>query len=213
MGALTREGFVYMSVNWLDTSDDTVAMERAHQFWAELKSDVDTNMFWYDRIKKLRNQPSDRLNEALANLPLPAAFRDAATALRVMVREKRKLGKTYEEDISFLYWLAAVESFMLAYAERLKEPGFNVMESAPGKLVGSLPFTYSELGYHKLSLLNKTDCKWIVEAWGEPDSHKTLNEMYQQIWNKYENKLIKDREKSNKNVRQAIKDISRHRQQ
>ena len=60
----------------------------------------------------------------------------------------------------------------------------------PGKLLKSLPFTYSELGYKKLELLNKTDCKWLVEAWGEAQIHSTLNQLHKNVWDEYENKLI-----------------------
>ena len=60
---------------------------------------------------------------------------------------------------------------MLDYAFRLKEPGFNVTEAVPGRQVCKLPFTYNDLGYRELTLLKKTDWKWLVEIWGEPKSH------------------------------------------
>ena len=111
---------------------------------------------------------------ALDHLPLPAAFRNAAVSTRALIRMVKKIQETSERELTLLYWLAAIRSFMLDYAPRLKEPGFNVVESIPGRYLCSLPYTYSELGYRELSLLNKTDVKWLTEAWGEPISHTTL---------------------------------------
>ena len=84
---------------------------------------------------------------------------------------------------------------MLDYAPRLKEPGFNVVESVPGLYLWTLPYTYSELGYRDLTLLNKTDVKWVVEAWGEPDCHTTLNALHRPVWEEYESRLIARRKK------------------
>ena len=82
---------------------------------------------------------------------------------------------------------------MLDYAPRLREPGFNVIESMPAKRIKSLPFSYNELGYQKLDLLNKTDCKWLIETWKEPQSHTTLYELHKSVWDEFENKLIEKR--------------------
>ncbi len=85
-----------------------------------------------------------------------------------------------------MYWLAAIESFGLPYSEHLRQPGFNVLQSIPGQVIRSLPFTYAELGYKELSLLNKTDVKWCVTLWGEPETHTTLNRLHAAVWHEYE---------------------------
>jgi hypothetical protein len=92
-----------------------------------------------------------------------------------------------------LYELAAYESMMLEYAPRLQQPGYNVMESIPGKLITGLEFSYNTLGYQELRLLNKTDIKWFVESWGEPSHHSTLNAMHKLTWDRFEDSLIKRR--------------------
>jgi hypothetical protein len=68
----------------------------------------------------------------------------------------------------------------------LRQPGFNVLQSVPGQIFKSLPFTYAELGYKNLDLLNKTDVKRIVACWGEPLIHTTLNSIHASTWHKYE---------------------------
>ncbi|MEO9886327.1 MAG: hypothetical protein ABJR05_12680 [Balneola sp.] len=183
-----------MSKNrWLETKNDQESKFLSTQFWKALKDDLDAGDFWSDRIKKYRDEPKKRLNEALDHLPLPAAFREAAISIRALIRERRKSNESYEEELTFLYWLAALHSFMIPFAKDLNEPGYNVMESIPGKKLKSLPFDYKSLGYKKLELLNKTDCKWIKEQWREPKNHSTLNEMHRELWNEYERKLIAKR--------------------
>lgn len=182
-----------MVQEWIDTQRDDEARERASAFWVQVRKDMHAEKFWADEIKKYRDDPVGRLRLAMANLPLPAGFAQAAVAVRALIRAKRKASQPSEEDLSLLYWLAAVRSFMLEYAPRLKEPGFNVVEAIPGARVRSLPYDYSRLGYRELSLLNKTDVKWLVEAWGEPSSHSTLNDLHKDLWNEYEAKLINRR--------------------
>jgi hypothetical protein len=182
-----------MTKRWIDTGTEAESETHSVEFWDAQRNDPEADEFWADRIKKYRREPLKRLSIALENLPLPGAFREAAVAIRTIISEKRKNKKNYEEDLNFLYWLAAVRSFMLDYAPKLNEPGFNVIESIPGKRIKSLPFSYNELGYKKLELLNKTDCKWLVELWGEPQSHSTLNDLHADVWDEYERKLIRKR--------------------
>lgn len=157
-----------------------------------MREDIDAGEFWADRIKQYRTDARARLELALQSLPLPGAFREAAIALRAIIRTKRKNKQTYEEELAFLYWLAAIESFSVPYSEKLREPGFNITESVPGAVLQNLPFEYRFLGYEYLAL-NATDKKWIVETWGEPERHSTLRELHRSVWDSYEDKLLKSR--------------------
>jgi hypothetical protein len=51
--------------------------------------------------------------------------------------------------------------------------------------------SYDTLGYRDLRLLNKTDAKWLVEAWGEPTRHSTLNATHKAVWDRFEDALMK----------------------
>lgn len=102
-----------------------------------MREDLENGCFWADEIKKLRSQPDERLKMAINALPLPGAFRESSIALRALIREKRKSNEDCERELTFLYGLAALNSFMLPYSERLHEPGFNVFEGiVRGKLTG-----------------------------------------------------------------------------
>lgn len=179
---------------WLDTETDGEAASHATDFWAAMRAGLDAGDFWADRIKGYRDQPGKRLQMAMENLPLPAAFREGAISLRAMIRSRRKAGLAWNSELGLLYWLAAIESFALPYADKLQEPGFNVIESIPGKQIRSLRIDYRQLGYKNLSLLNPTDKRWLVEAWGEPQAHSTLNDLHRQLWDEYEQKLIVERQ-------------------
>nr|BAJ06840.1 putative uncharacterized protein [uncultured bacterium] len=193
-----------MTDKWHKTENDTEAEEFTSDFWTRHREELQAGEFWADRIKSLRGEPVKRLKLALENLPLPASFREAAIATRALIKEKRKNNQNYEEELALLYWLAAINSFSVPYSEVLQEPGYNVIESIPGKKLKELPFTYQELGYEQLELLNKIDTKWLIEAWGNPKAHSTLHKIHNNVWSEYEQKLKSKRNKREKEFIQSI---------
>ena len=176
-------------MSWIDTETNVQTNSSSREFWSKLKNDLDSEIFWADKIKKLKGEPIKRLTMAIDNLPLPAAFREAIIALRTIIRQKRKDKQAYNDELALLYWFAAIDSFSIPYSSYLQQPGYNVIESIPGKVIKTLPLSYFELGYEKLDLLNKTDIKWCIEMWGEPQRHTTLHEIHKHIWQKYEKEL------------------------
>lgn len=160
-----------------------------------MSASVQNGTFWADRIKTQRGDPRARLATALENLPLPAAFREGCVAARMLIRKFGIQTAEGQEMLKLLYWLAAVESFMLDYAPVLQQPGFNVMESIPGSVMRELPFTFDQLGYDRLPLLNKTDKKWLVDAHGPPSAHRTLNDLHRSLWDRFEGVLAAKRKR------------------
>lgn len=144
---------------------------------------VPEGVFWADHIRTLRESPPARLVCALEHLPLPAAYREAAIALRALIRNKRKQADDWESELATLYNLAAEASFMLdtPYIEGIG-PGYNVACSISIETRASLTYPYSEVGYKNVALLNKTDCKWLVEAWGEPFHHRCPQDFHRDVW-------------------------------
>lgn len=174
------------NMKWLNTSDTQSSAANQAAFWDKLRADLQDGTFWADRITEFRDQPIERLKLAIENLPLPAAFREAAIAIRALIRERIKKNEDFADELALLYWLAAVESFGVPYSEYLQQPGFNVLQSIPGAVIKCLPFSYSQLGYKHLRLLNKTDVKWCVARWGESLDHTTLNKLHAETWRKFE---------------------------
>lgn len=183
-----------LQLGWLSAQSESECRAWQEAFWPQMKGELENDEFWADRIRGLRESPIQRLELALDHLPLPAAFRESAIAVRSLIREKRKHNASYDKELSLLYWLAAVRSFIVPYSSRLKQPGYNVIESVPPSVLAGLDVEYLSLGFEKLELLNKTDCKWLSESWGEPQSHHTLNELYPDVWRKYEDVTRKTQE-------------------
>ena len=196
-----------MPKTWLDTNSYNEAQEFGEDFWVAMRQGIDTGAFWADRIKQYRNEPGKRLEEAIAHIPLPAAFEHAAVALRAIIRSKRKLSEPYANELGLLYWIAAVNSFTLPYAERLKQPGYNVIASIPGERIRALSVDYRTLGYSKLNLLTKTDIKWLIATHGEPQSHATLNQLHRALWDEYENKLIEQERERTERFKQELREL------
>ena len=146
-----------MTEPWHKTETPAEAAAFSADFWQRHRDAIQSGEFWADKIKHLRGEPIERLRLAIDNLPLPGAFREAAIATRALIRERRKLKEPYEDQLTLLYWLAAIDSFSVPYSEKLQTPGYNIVEAVPGSELKSLPFTYAELGYKKLGLLNKTE--------------------------------------------------------
>lgn len=173
-------------IPWLDTESSAEARARAVQEIATHAADIRAGKFWADAIAEARKDPPERLRQALENLPLPAAFREAAIALRAQIRAARKSGTPYAQHLVLLYWLAAINSLWPHWCDRIGHGGWNVLSSIPGAAIQLLPFDYLNLGYSKLELLTVTDRKWLVEAWGEPAAHRTLHDMHRRWWEAYE---------------------------
>ena len=197
---------------WINMHDDDVAEKRVESFWLQLSGTIQTNTFWADEIKLLRDEPEKRLMFAYQYLPLPGAFQEAAIAIRALIRKDRKNKISYDERLFELYHLAVIYSFFILassipYSEKLRMSGISVFERIPGGLIYSLPFEYKEVGYDELELLTKTDKKLLVEKWGEPNRHSTLHKKHRTVWDHYENILLKKQEASDKKSREEMKEI------
>lgn len=141
---------------------------------------------WSNYIKKHRENPNQRYQVAQQFLPWPLGFKESVLALRAIIRDKNKANLDYKPDLLSLYHLAAWESFCPKQCEGIEEPAFKVFEQIPGGLVADLPVDYQQLGYEQLKLLTKTDAKMLVNLYGEPNQHSTLNQLYTEVWQQAE---------------------------
>jgi len=67
-----------------------------------------------------------------------------------------------------------------------------VLARIPFSEFESMSLTWNALGCEELELLTKRDRCWMREAWGEPPAHSTAHQKYIDIWNRYEDLLIKE---------------------
>lgn len=165
------------------------------------------NVFWGDAIAKLKDDPQARLTMAIRHLPLPGAFHQAGRALRAIMRGKRKQKEDYASELHQLYHLAAMLSFGIAYAPRLKQPGYNVFAHVPFSEFQAMSLTWGALGCEQLPLLAKTDRRWMIEAWGEPPVHTTAHDKYRSVWDRYEDVLIAEQQERDERLIAELREL------
>lgn len=172
--------------NWRDSITDEQAAAAAKALQARLDSDP-PGKSWTGTIGKLA--PQKRLEMTLEYLPLPAAFNEAAIALRALIAGHMEEQRDPSASLKLLYWLSAVASFMPDQAEKAQTPGFSVFATIPGARLFGLKFDWKTLDYEKLPLLVGRDVRMLIALWGQPLAHSTLLEQHPELWDEYEAKL------------------------
>ena len=121
------------------------------------------------------------MRESGKNIPYPAAFREIAIAIRKDIRARRKVKNSANDLLRELYKWAVIENFFTGidwYSILTKQ----VLHSTALSCVKGIKTPYLKIGYKNLGLLNKTDLKWLVEAFGEPDIHATAKDVNEELW-------------------------------
>ena len=151
-----------------------------------------TNGFIGGSLLNPRCETTKRLEGALKSIY--SSIDRAAVIVRSLIRESRRTCGMSIELLSVLYDLAAIESFLNAYPFDIvaKLPSRNVHEFIQQEQWQRiLHYEYETLGYDQLELLNKTDCSWLKEAWGEPSEHTTLRALHKTEWREAVQRLLK----------------------
>lgn len=159
-----------------------------------MPSTVPAGVFWADDMEQLDADPVTRLDLARQYMPLPAAFREAAEALRVLILEQTKQQTDGRDLLSELYLTAAQENFLLGTPSLVGVgSAYNVATAIPKEVWLRLPMPYTAIGYRCLPLLTRTDCDWFVVAWGEPDTHLSAQAFHQSVWDEYATRASRER--------------------
>jgi len=137
-------------------------------------------------MEQLEADPVERLALARKYMPLPAAFREAAEALRVLILKQAKEETDGIDLLSELYLTAARENFLLGTPSIVGVgSAYSVATAIPRNVWMRLRMPYAEIGYRHLPLLTPTDCDWFVGAWGEPDTHVSAQAYHQSVWDEH----------------------------
>lgn len=183
---------------WTETTTDEEAGSLNEAMWGTVVTEeadgsivgrtngppTEGGQFWADAISKLKDDPTARLAMARRHFPLPAAWREAALALRAMIRKARKDGVPYEAELRELHRIAAVSSFA----------AYGIIERVPYARIATLDLRYERLGAERLTLLQKTDVKWMRESWGEPEDHTSISELYPGLQQREFDRVMKEDE-------------------
>lgn len=159
-----------------------------------MPSTIPAGVFWIDDMTPYESAPQRRLSLARRYMPVPAAFQEAAAALRAMIRDPSLQASEGERLLKELYRTAAQESFLLSPIG-LPDVGspYNVAASVPREVWEGLPMPYREIGYRGLPLLTMEDRDWLRVAWGEPDRHLSGREYHAAVWKDYLDRYTRSR--------------------
>jgi hypothetical protein len=157
--------------------------------------------FWADEIQLLKHDPTARLSLALEYRPYPAAYREAAIALRALIRDARKNGNDAEDLLRQLHRLGMEHAFLhdREYDEEIG-PTHNIAVRIPQRELDELSFPYESFGYDWAPLFAKTDGKWFEEAWGPAESHRRPRDAYGGRWESFVSQYKSDNQKFEENV-------------
>ncbi|EJC80246.1 hypothetical protein Rleg4DRAFT_1866 [Rhizobium leguminosarum bv. trifolii WSM2297] len=170
---------------WVETTTDEEARALDRQIWDfSTREEPDGTIisqapgpapengeFWSDALDRIKDDPDQRYAMARRHLPLPAAWREMAVALRMKIRKARKEKTGYEDLLRELHHLAAMSSYA----------GYGIIQRVPYVRLAGLDLTYDRVGFNQLLLLGATDGKWMRELWGEPSTHSTAAELYEDM--------------------------------
>lgn len=100
--------------------------------------------------------------------------------LRVQIRERRKTKQPYDTLLRALYSSCVLADF----AKSLSFEGtpINIMaRHVDIRELRNICIDYSTMGYRYIEALLKTDVKWLVEAFGEPVTHRSFDAVWPHI--------------------------------
>lgn len=172
--SLAQMDFACQEVGHPKTAEESVGLE---------SSDARQDEFWAEKVRRLKSEgySEDVIREASKSIPFPAAFREIAIAIRKDIRAKRKQKVEARDLLLKLYQWAVIENFFthVNWSNIINE---RILHSTARSCVKGLNTPYQMIGYEKLALLNKTDVKWLVGAFGEPGCHSTAKDENPDLW-------------------------------
>lgn len=100
----------------------------------------------------------------------PHDFKAVAVALRTIVRAKRKAKEPHSELLKSLYHVCLAAEFWPTLQHMYEYPAGIAEYVALSDWEGKMP-EFVATGYQNIPTLNKTDAKWLVAEFGEPQAH------------------------------------------
>lgn len=111
----------------------------------------------------------------------PHRHKSIAVALRALIREKRKAKEPHHNLLHALYGAAVLADFLATF-ETERQTFFT--EISPYVRLDDLKrmkCSFRRMGYNRISTLKKTDVKWLVEEFGEPDVHLSFRPLWETL--------------------------------
>jgi hypothetical protein len=203
-------------VLWIDTTTEEQVIGRDEALWNVVWTPTETGAtgripgpreedgeFWYDTLQREKGDAQARYEIARRHLPLPAAWREMAVALRAMIRAARKAGTDHGQHLVDLHRLAALWSFAVE-SDADNGRGYGLFEMTPYSRFTGLDLSWDVIGCDRLCLLKVTDRKWMREAWGEPATHSTARQVHADLYEAVERRVDELNEQERERRREAF---------
>jgi DNA polymerase-3 subunit epsilon len=110
----------------------------------------------------------------------PHAATALAKELRALIREKRKAKEPHAELLKALYGACIAADLSAAIAFEGTQPHTMARYVSLAELE-AVSIDFGTMGYQCLENLGKTDAKWLVEAFGEPQDHQSFQALWPHI--------------------------------
>lgn len=139
---------------------------------------------WLEKSRELlqTEQYAAALAACHSALPQMGAFRQACQVLRSQVRAEKKNKQRHEQTLLSLYRFAAWADFFHSRTAPGKPLPAALLRRVNSSQWQHLDCPYVSLGFANLSLLTKTDTKWLQDAWGEPEQHSDMRTLHMEQW-------------------------------
>jgi DNA polymerase-3 subunit epsilon len=103
-----------------------------------------------------------------------------AKELRALIRERRKAKEPHEALLRALYGACVAADLSAAIAFEGTQPHAMARYVSMAELEG-VTLDFGAMGYQCIDALGKTDAKWLVEAFGEPQEHQSFDALWPHI--------------------------------
>lgn len=123
------------------------------------------------------HRQAQRYEQALACArdawPRSQSFEQAALTIRAAIKQAQQTDSPdFDKWLSALYRIAAEYSLLFDKAPGEAEIRWQtIARSYSRDELRRITLPWEDIGVNQLRLLNKTDCKMMIQAWGEPRQH------------------------------------------
>ncbi len=139
---------------------------------------------WLDTSKQLlqEGQFASAYAAASSAFPQMGAFRQACQVQRAEIKSLKKQCTSAEHALQTLYRTAALADFFHGRTTSTGPLSPGALKKVTEADWKALECPYDTLGVDRLSLLTKTDVRDLQQAWGIPNAHAHMRDLFPEKW-------------------------------
>ncbi len=138
---------------------------------------------WQDLVRELRirGDYERALEVCIGAYPLMGAFKQSCPLIRAIIKQRKDLGLSVDDELRLLYRTCALAAFFHAKGEA-RQLSSRKLRLVDHQIWEAIQFSYAEIGFEYIYLLTDTDIKMFIEAWGPPETHVQVRTFYAGNW-------------------------------